>query len=201
MAFNEKFCPVCGRAHPLNAGFCSNCGQRLPTGILLQQPAETVGEEGTVRRPWQSRYGPSAEEAAQTDEEATVAAPPRASEAAGGVGAAQATRQRRAHSRAASATISTAGTTEPLACALLSFFFPGIGQILTKQVVKGVVIILAAFVAGTYFDWGLFRFPMLLGQIVVAVDAYKIAERRRAGKTVDEWEWGLQDKGRAGKRR
>lgn len=89
---------------------------------------------------------------------------------------------------------SSRASSSPGLCAGLSFFFPGLGHMLSGQGVKGVALIIAAYAAVVYFGLSAFGLPMLIARIVLAVDAHRIAERRRAGKPVGEWEWRLNNK-------
>jgi TM2 domain-containing membrane protein YozV len=64
--------------------------------------------------------------------------------------------------------------------ALASFFFPGAGEVWAGQTVKGaVMLVVALFTCG---GCGL----MNLG---LAYDAYKIAQRRRNGESVGDWQF------------
>jgi hypothetical protein len=64
--------------------------------------------------------------------------------------------------------------------AVASFFVPGLGQMLNGQVVKGFVVLGAAVL--TCCGLGLVS-------VAAAVDAFMIAERRRRGEPVDEWQF------------
>ena len=64
--------------------------------------------------------------------------------------------------------------------AILSFFVPGLGQLMMGQTLKGVAIFV-----GTCFTWFVFCAPML----VSAYDAWKIAQRKNAGETIGEWQF------------
>ena len=99
--------------------------------------------------------------------------------------------QWRAQTRTAAASAAT--TSDPTTCALLSFFFPGVGQILAKQVAKGILLIVLAYIAVRYFRLSAFGLLMIVGRVLAAVDAYHVARRVRAGRRVEEWEWGLQN--------
>jgi TM2 domain-containing membrane protein YozV len=81
-------------------------------------------------------------------------------------------------------------TASPFFAALLSFFFPGIGQMMNGQRGKGILLLLAWFVfsfAVPIVPW----FLGVVGRVLAAMDAYRIAERRRAGKPVRDEEWDL----------
>jgi TM2 domain-containing membrane protein YozV len=79
----------------------------------------------------------------------------------------------------------------PVVPAALSFFWPGFGQFANGQAAKGVLLLLAAFVATVVLGWQSMGFFMIIGRVLAAVDAYRIAERRRSGKPVREGEWDL----------
>ncbi len=80
----------------------------------------------------------------------------------------------------------------PGVAALLSFFVPGVGQIINGQVAKGVVLLLASFVVTSVLGLSTMGILPLIGRIVAALDAYRVADRRRKGQTVrpDEWDLG-----------
>ena len=72
------------------------------------------------------------------------------------------------------------GAPNSLVCAVVSFFFPGVGQILAGQLLKGLVLLgLTVFTCGGF---GLLPF-------IAAADAYMIAERRGRGETVGDWQF------------
>jgi len=84
----------------------------------------------------------------------------------------------------------------PWVAALLSLFFPGIGQIYNQQTTKGAVLLAAYLVVGfitwllTYFCIGILLWPLLLAVIIVAViDAAMIGQKIVEGRTVGEWEF------------
>ena len=92
-----------------------------------------------------------------------------------------------------SATQSTsAGYFPPGVAAVLSFFVPGIGQIINGQVAKGVVLLLASFFVTTILTIPTMGLLPIIGRVIAALDAYRVAERRRKGETVrpDEWDLG-----------
>jgi hypothetical protein len=80
-------------------------------------------------------------------------------------------------------------TANPSAAALLSFFVPGVGQMMNGQRGKGILLLLAWVVF--HFVVGVPWFLQIVAQVLAAMDAYRIAERRRAGKPVREEEWDL----------
>jgi TM2 domain-containing membrane protein YozV len=64
--------------------------------------------------------------------------------------------------------------------ALLSFFVPGLGQLLMGQTFKGVALFIASYLTFWFFCAPFF---------VAAYDAYAIARRKNAGETVGEWQF------------
>jgi TM2 domain-containing membrane protein YozV len=81
-------------------------------------------------------------------------------------------------------------TTSPFFAALLSFFFPGVGQMMNGQRGKGILLLLAWFVF-SFIVPGIPGFLGIVGRVLAAMDAYRIADRRRSGKHVREEEWDL----------
>ena len=77
----------------------------------------------------------------------------------------------------------------PGLAAVLSFFLPGLGQLVNGQISKGALLFLASFVLATI--WHLPLFILLIGRVLAAVDAHHIAARRRSGNTVSDGEWDL----------
>ena len=73
-----------------------------------------------------------------------------------------------------------AGAPNPVIAAVLSLFFPGAGQIYAGQGLKGGVLLLVAFF--TCMGGGLLN-------IIAAIDAYLIAQRRAAGEPVGDWKF------------
>ena len=180
---NERFCPTCGRANVLTARYCSNCGQMLSARtILLQKPADTFSEEDTVRGasppppPGPDSARPRVEERGTYQQQARP-------------------EEQEARRETAPRPAATHTTADPGVCAVLSFVVPGIGQILCGQVVKGIVLLIAAYVSVAYprLLFGLPGFLLLVGKVLVAIDAYNIARRRRAGRRVGDWEWAFQE--------
>jgi len=79
----------------------------------------------------------------------------------------------------------------PLAHGVLSFFFPGVGQILNGQPGKGFLLIVAGFVSVMAWGLGPWAIPIVVIRMLVALDAYRIANRRLAGDAIDPNEWDL----------
>jgi TM2 domain-containing membrane protein YozV len=79
----------------------------------------------------------------------------------------------------------------PTANAILSFIFPGLGQMLNGQVGKGILLILAAFVATTLIGMHFWGIEILIARVIVAIDAYRIGEKRRNGQKVADGDWDI----------
>jgi TM2 domain-containing membrane protein YozV len=82
-------------------------------------------------------------------------------------------------------------TASPVAASFMSFLLPGIGQMMNGQGAKGVLLLLALFVTMGIFGLTAFGLPLLIGRILAAIDAYRIADRRRANEPVRDGEWDL----------
>jgi TM2 domain-containing membrane protein YozV len=77
----------------------------------------------------------------------------------------------------------------PVVYAVLSFLLPGLGQLLNRQVAKGVLTMVASFILpGLTVVGGV---GVMVLRVLCAIDAYRIGERRRRGETVGETEWDL----------
>jgi hypothetical protein len=76
----------------------------------------------------------------------------------------------------------------PVVLAVLSFLLPGLGQLLNRQVAKGVLTMVGSFVLHS-LPFGSIVTTVI--RVLCAVDAYRIAERRRRGETVGDTEWDL----------
>jgi hypothetical protein len=83
------------------------------------------------------------------------------------------------------------GRVEPGVAAMMSFFLPGVGQIVNGQVEKGILLLLGLYVASFLFSLPAFGLPMLLARIVIAIDSYRIAQRKRKGQPVRSGEWDI----------
>jgi TM2 domain-containing membrane protein YozV len=88
-------------------------------------------------------------------------------------------------------TAQRAGRVEPGVAAMLSFFVPGIGQIMNGQVEKGILLLLGLYVSAVLFGFQAFGLLMLLARIVISIDAYRIAQRKRKGQVVRSGEWDI----------
>ena len=173
-------CVRCGTAPPSGGGFsfCLSCGGDLT-------PGTTAFKTGSVSTPSAVRPVTSTH---------SVSAPNNGA-SNGGLRMQQADAKTGNSTGIVSITSVTTTTTHtssfpPAVAALMSFFVPGLGQIVNGQIGKGVVLLLASFFVSAILaipTMGLFP---LLGRIVAAVDAYRIAEKRRKGAVVrpDEWD-------------
>lgn len=68
----------------------------------------------------------------------------------------------------------------PVLAAVISFFLPGVGQLLCGQTVKGIVLLVLAF----FTCWG----GGLLS-VLAALDAFLIAQRKERGEALGEWQF------------
>jgi len=80
---------------------------------------------------------------------------------------------------------STASTLEPAIAVLLSFVFVGLPQIIMGQAIKGVAMLIVAFVLGALTGC----LACLITYPVAAIDAYMIASKLKRGQSVGEWEF------------
>ena len=76
----------------------------------------------------------------------------------------------------------------PTVHAILSFVFPGVGQMLNGQSGKGIFLI-AAGIALSVLSPPFFPVVSIVARVLVAVDAYRIGERRRKGEKIEPGEW------------
>lgn len=83
------------------------------------------------------------------------------------------------------------GMTHPTVAALSSLLLPGLGQFMNGQGVKALLLLLGFLVATFIFSQSPVGLLVMVGRILAAVDAYRIATRRRAGKPVRDGEWDL----------
>ena len=73
-----------------------------------------------------------------------------------------------------------ANAPNPVLAALMSLVLPGVGQIYAGQALKGGVILVAAIF--TCMGGGLLN-------VIAAIDAYLISQRRAAGEPVGDWKF------------
>ena len=184
-------CPTCGSViAPESAGFsfCTHCGADLPkAGLSLQ--SDPVAENKPPVRFTQST---AAEEWSQSGNTVNGVRDPRATvrkiaQVHAGVGQAQL-------QQTLSTMTSVQGETREVNStvhAILSFLFPGVGQLLNGQVGKGMLLILAAFVAVTLMHLPAFGLELQIARVLIALDAYRIGEKRRNGHKVGEGDWDI----------
>ncbi len=79
-------------------------------------------------------------------------------------------------------------TGSPIVFALLSFLLPGLGQLLNRQVSKGILTMVGSFIL-PLLPFGALAATVL--RVLCAIDAYRIAERRKRGESVGDTEWDL----------
>ena len=72
---------------------------------------------------------------------------------------------------------------------ILSCLVVGLGQIYLGQTLKGIVLLLIAFMIGILISPLLLFIPSIIIYIGVMIDAYKIGEKLEAGQSVGEWEF------------
>lgn len=77
----------------------------------------------------------------------------------------------------------------PYVAAILSFLLPGAGQLRNAQWGKGFTLLLATFALLALLPISLWGVTALILRAVVALDAFRIAERRRHGRPVSPWQW------------
>ncbi|MGD9496810.1 MAG: DUF5683 domain-containing protein [Armatimonadota bacterium] len=84
----------------------------------------------------------------------------------------------------------------PWLAALLSLFFPGIGQIYNRQTTKGAVLLAAYLVIVfitlllTYCCIGVLLWPLVLAvNIVAVIDAAVVGQKIAEGGAVGEWDF------------
>jgi hypothetical protein len=109
----------------------------------------------------------------------------RVTTATGPGAAAVAVRRARRVRRGVRASVRAAGTNlrhntpDPTLCALLSFFFPGVGQIVARETGRGVLLIVLAFFAVRGLHLDPFEFVMVVARLVVAANAHRLARELR----------------------
>ena len=176
-------CGTCGtRTDAAGEGvefsFCAVCGADLPrNGIPVA--GEVVGAQTAVQ--------PAPGEKARSYREQMNERRARyaATAAAASTG--------RTARRTTSGGTRTRSKTVPVGPAAFSFFLPGGGQMVNGQIGKGIFILLAYLFAMSALNIGAWGILMLIARVLVALDAYRIAERRNRGDSVREWEWDIQD--------
>ena len=81
-----------------------------------------------------------------------------------------------------------ASEVNPVVAAILAFVLPGLGQLLNRQVAKGVMLMVGSLVLSAVPGAGVVKTVL---SILCAIDAYRIAERRRKGEPVADGEWDV----------
>jgi hypothetical protein len=62
---------------------------------------------------------------------------------------------------------------------------------LNGQIAKGVVLLVALWVSLAAFGLQSFGVAMVIGRALVALDAFRIGDRRRRGLHVGAWDWSV----------
>ncbi|MFM7320098.1 MAG: zinc ribbon domain-containing protein [Armatimonadota bacterium] len=166
-----RSCPACGATITDTFTFCTACGADLPAQGTAPTPPPAQAHplpngvrdtRATVRRIAEA-YGAIPDGGGQ-------AQMPRPGEPASTVD------ERLAH---------------PMTLAILSFFFPGVGQFLNRQSAKGFALLIAGFITVTLMGLAPFAFVLLALRILVAIDAYRIGQKRARGEEIAPDEWGF----------
>ncbi|MGC4045820.1 MAG: hypothetical protein QM758_18675 [Armatimonas sp.] len=159
-------CPACGSSvnqDGVQFSFCMDCGADLPA---MQRPRTK-----RVRKPDASGVRDvrsSARQLAEVHE--------------------QARQHRHQQQQMVHGPASTETVGNPVVHAVLSFLLPGLGQLLNRQVAKGVLTMVGSFVIQA-LPFGAVVTTVI--RVLCAVDAYRIGERRRRGESVGDTEWDL----------
>ncbi len=77
----------------------------------------------------------------------------------------------------------------PFVAAILSFLLPGSGQLRNAQWSKGLALLLLTFGLLALIPIGIWSITALILRLLIALDAFRIAERRRKGQTIAPWQW------------
>lgn len=161
-------CPACGSSvnqDGVHFSFCTDCGTELP-GIQRPKTKRVRKPDASGVRDVRS----SARQLAEVHEQARQ-------------------HQHQQHQQTLHGTTTQDGTGNPVVLAVLSFLLPGLGQLLNRQVAKGVLTMVGSFVIQAVLPFGPLVTTVI--RVLCAVDAYRIGERRRRGETVGETEWDL----------
>ncbi|BAI61434.1 conserved hypothetical protein [Methanocella paludicola SANAE] len=167
-------------------GTCTNCGKTVCSGCALEMNGKLICKSCIERMATQPSSQPPVQPAAQPAAQPVPqpTAPPVAPVAA--------------------AAPAAPGRKEPLISLILSFFFPGLGQIYNGQMKKGIILIVAylalwigmfiVYFAGTVVTMGvgaLCCLPVLLVPMAEWVygmyDAYKVANMINRGEPTKDW--------------
>jgi len=79
----------------------------------------------------------------------------------------------------------------PGVAATLAFHLPGSGQLANGQAEKGILLLLGMYIAAFLLNLPALSLPLLVIRVISAIDAYRIAERRRRGQQVRGGEWDI----------
>jgi len=79
----------------------------------------------------------------------------------------------------------------PRLAAFSSFLLPGVGQLLNGQPEKGIMLLLGMYIMAFLFSFSPMSLPLIAVRVIVALDAYRIAERRRRGRPIRSGEWDI----------
>jgi len=193
-------CAECGKPAEPGFSFCTGCGadlpgvqgnrNQIPSSPNVETPRETEPELGdefseTVTRGIRDTRA-RVRRIAEAYDNAVAAA---GNEIRGGQRQMQRPMEDDREAEQADAT--AAKPVSPFAHGVLSFFFPGVGQILNGQPGKGFLLIVAGFVSVMAWGLGPWAIPIVVVRMLVALDAYRIANRRLAGDAIDPNEWDL----------
>lgn len=189
-------CPSCGQsiaAQSAGFSFCTHCGADLPKAALSleTEPTRETIPPVRVASPVEEVLGATTAANGVRDTRATVRKIVQVHNAVGQVQAQQTATGATTTASTAQVEIEFRREVNPTVHAILSFLFPGVGQLLNGQVGKGILLILAAFVAVTLLRLDAFGMVMLIGRALVGLDAYRIGERRRNGHKVGEGDWDI----------
>ena len=165
-----RTCPTCGVPVVLQNGesafsFCVNCGNSFASLQTVRMP------QGTVPPVIAAAYRPHPEQAQ------SLARP---------VFQPAYRTQVRVAERADILPVTEA---TPYVAAILSFLLPGTGQLRNAQWSKGLLLLVATFTLLALLPVGLWSVTALILRSLVALDAFRIAERRRRGQPVTPWQW------------